>query len=122
MTGYCSKYQSEIKSQKIIINTKKYSEYLDDINILITDTKKVTRKYIKSKYLTTIEKLKVLGYNNKATKLAKAQLLIQEPQKQLNKSKSNIKKAYTEIKQLKQSTTKIIVPTLKKYNRVIQID
>ena len=55
----------------MIINIKKYSEYLDDINILIIDTEKVTRKYIKSKYLTTIEKLKVLGYNNKATKLAK---------------------------------------------------
>ena len=72
MTSYYSKYQSKIKSQKIIINTKKYSEYLDDINILIIDAKKVTRKHIKSKYLTTIEKLKVLGYNNKATKLAKA--------------------------------------------------
>ena len=71
MTSYYSKYQSEIKSQKIIINTKKYSKYSDNINILIIDTKKITRKYIKSKYLTTIEKLKVLGYNNKATKLAK---------------------------------------------------
>ena len=78
MTSYYSKYQSKIKSQKIIINTKKYSKYSDNINILIIDTKKVTRKYIKNKYLTTIEKLKVLGYNNKATKLAKVQLLIQE--------------------------------------------
>ena len=56
----------------MIINTKKYSKYLDNINILIIDTKKIARKYIKGKYLTTIEKLKVLGYNNKATKLAKA--------------------------------------------------
>ena len=55
----------------MIINTKKHSKCLDNINILIIDTKKVTRKYIKSKYLTIIEKLKVLGYNNKATKLAK---------------------------------------------------
>ena len=78
MTSYYSKYQSEIKSQKIIINTKKYSKCLDDINTLVIDTKKVTRKHIKGKYLTTIEKLKVLGYNNKATKLAKAQLLIQK--------------------------------------------
>ena len=55
----------------MIINTKKHSKYSDDINILITDTKKITRKYIKSKYLTIIEKLKVLGYNNKAAKLTK---------------------------------------------------
>ena len=55
----------------MIINTKKYSKYLDNINVLIIDAKKVTRKYIKSKYLIAIEKLKVLGYNNKATKLAK---------------------------------------------------
>ena len=71
MTSYYSKYQLEIKSQKTIINTKKYSKYLDDINILIIDTEKITRKYIKGKYLTIIEKLKVLDYNNKATKLAK---------------------------------------------------
>ena len=70
-TSYYSKYQSEIKSQKMIINTKKYNKCLDNINILIIDTKKVTRKYIKSKYLTTMKKLKVLDYNNKATKLAK---------------------------------------------------
>ena len=98
----------------MIINAEKYSKCPDNINILIIDAKKVTRKYIKSKYLTTIEKLKVLGYNNKATKLAKVQLLIQELQKQLDKSKSNIKKAYTQIKQLKQSTTKTIVSTPKK--------
>ena len=78
ITSYYSKYQSEIKSQKMIINTKKHSKYSDDIDILITDTKKITRKHIKDKYLITIEKLKVLGYNNKATKLAKVQLLIQE--------------------------------------------
>ena len=60
----------------MIINTKKHSKYSDNINILIIDAKKITRKYIKSKYLITIEKLKVLGYNNKATKLAKAQLSI----------------------------------------------
>ena len=78
VTSYYSKHQSEIKSQKMIINTKKYSKYPDNINVLVIDTKKITRKYIKGKYLTTIEKLKVLGYNNKATKLAKVQLLIQE--------------------------------------------
>ena len=55
----------------MIINAKKHSECSDNIDILVIDAKKVTRKYIKSKYLTTIEKLKVLGYNNKATKLTK---------------------------------------------------
>ena len=64
-TSHYSKRQSEIKSWKMIIDAKKHSEYSDDIDVLVIDAEKITRKYIKGKYLTTIEKLKVLGYNNK---------------------------------------------------------
>ena len=68
-TSHYSKHQSKIKSQKKIITTKQCSKCLDNVNKLVRDAKSIVGKYIKSKYLVTVKKLKVIRYNNKVTQL-----------------------------------------------------
>ncbi len=71
-TSHYSKRWSKIKSQKKIIQAKKRSNYLDDIDELVQDTKRVTRKNLKGKYKAIVKKLKVIRYNDKVTKLVNA--------------------------------------------------
>ena len=68
-TGHCSKYWSEIKSQKKIITAKERGECLDNVDQLVQDTKSITGKNIKGKYLATVEKLKVIRYDGKVAEL-----------------------------------------------------
>ena len=92
-TSHCSKYQSEIKSQKKIIQAEKRSNYLDDIDKLVQDTERVARKNLKGKYKATVEKLKVIRYNSKVAELVNVKKEIERLQKQLDKAKANVKKA-----------------------------
>ncbi len=71
-TGHRSKRWSEIKSQKKIITAEERGECLDDVDQLVQDTESIAGKNIKGKYLATVEKLKVIGYNGKAAELVDA--------------------------------------------------
>ncbi len=92
-TGHRSKYWSEIKSWKKIIAAEERGECPDDVDQLVQDAESIAGKNIKGKYLATVEKLKVIGYDGKAAELVDAKKEIERLQKQLNKAKANVKKA-----------------------------
>ncbi len=92
-TSHCSKRQSKIKSQKKIIIAEERGKCLDNVDQLVQDAKSIANKNIKGKYLATVKKLKVIGYDSKVAELVDAKKEIERLQKQLDKAKANVKKA-----------------------------
>jgi hypothetical protein len=68
---------------------------------LVQDAEQVAGKSLKGKYLATVEKLKVVGYDSKAAELESAKEEILQLHKQLDEAKANVKKAKDQIKKLK---------------------
>ena len=48
---------------------KERGECLDNVDQLVQDTKSITSKNIKGKYLATVKKLKVIEYDSKVVEL-----------------------------------------------------
>jgi hypothetical protein len=103
-SGHRGKRWSEIKSWKEIIEADARGECPDDIDDLVQDAEQVAGKSLKGKYLATVEKLKVVGYDSKAAELESTKEEILQLHKQLDEAKADVKKAKDQIKKIKQKT------------------
>jgi hypothetical protein len=70
--GSRKKRWSETKSWKKIIEAEERGECPDDIDDLVQDAEQLVQKSMKGKYLATVEKLKVVGYDSKVAELESA--------------------------------------------------